>query len=358
MRLYEKGVREYYPLIYDLSIQDYEKLSASHINADLQKIRDDLETIEVNAKKAVKEIKPFDIKIFEQNFIKNHPLFKQKKKKIVEEENAFEFDFTPYEKRFRILKEVPLSTDHISATYKKVILGLIEEKRIGLALTTDGKLVGQYESMYQAGKVNGFNGRAIAAVASDKKGYLFKGFVWQLSKRKTLKRDTLPLKEEKDIINRSLMKKLAIKRTPKSLPAILDLSVKTRPDERWKDIPGYEGLYMVSSQGRVKALKKVSDGKQHKWYPERIKQLTVEVTEEPSGKIKTTTPLVTLCKDHNKKTVQVARWVYFLFVDSFNIKDATLRVYYKDGDNRNIDSGNLELKNAAWSINRMHRLHV
>lgn len=135
LRLYENGEREYYPLIYNLSIQDYEKLSASRINADLQKIREDLETIETNAKKAVKEIKPFDIKIFEQSFIKGHPLFKQKNRKIQEVDNTHEFDFALYEKKFRILKEVPLSADHISATYKKVISGLIEEKRIGLALS-------------------------------------------------------------------------------------------------------------------------------------------------------------------------------------------------------------------------------
>lgn len=136
LRLYLGGKREYYPLIYDLSKDDYNKLSASHINNDLQKIRSDLKAVEIDAGNAVKKIKPFDFKIFEQCYIKGNPMFKPKSKRKIEEGNKVsEFDFTLYEKRFHILKEKFSGTDHISATYKKVISNLIEERRIGLALS-------------------------------------------------------------------------------------------------------------------------------------------------------------------------------------------------------------------------------
>lgn len=136
LRLYANGEREYYPLIYDLSKDDYDKLSASHINKNLQKIRSALKNVETDANKEATKIKPFDFKIFQQCYIKGNSLFKQKsKRKIEQENNPTEFDFTLYEKRFRILKEKIPSADHISATYKKVISNLIEERRIGLALS-------------------------------------------------------------------------------------------------------------------------------------------------------------------------------------------------------------------------------
>lgn len=38
--------------------------------------------------------------------------------------------------------------------------------------------------------------------------------------------------------------------------------------EQWRDISGYEGLYQVSNQGRIKALAKVDSG--GKYWPEKI----------------------------------------------------------------------------------------
>ena len=34
------------------------------------------------------------------------------------------------------------------------------------------------------------------------------------------------------------------------------LSIDDLPNEIWKDIPGYKGLYQVSNLGRVKSLKR------------------------------------------------------------------------------------------------------
>lgn len=62
LRLYVDGEREYYPLIHDLSEDDYNKLSAPHINNDLQKIRSDLKAVETDASNTAKKIKPFDLK--------------------------------------------------------------------------------------------------------------------------------------------------------------------------------------------------------------------------------------------------------------------------------------------------------
>jgi len=217
--------------------------------------------------------------------------------------------------------------------------------------TVDGKLIAQFDSMYQAEKMEGYDARAICSVVNGD-CYLYKGFVWQLGRRKTLSKDLLPQKDETKRVNKNLMAKLGIKRDPDPLPAIFDLSLKSRSGERWKDIPGYEGLYMISNMGRVKALKKVSSGKAQHWYPEKIKCLTIEVHTEKPGKIRSSAPFVTLSKEHKKKIVQVARWVYYLFVEPFAIENSTMRIYCKDGNTLDVNYKNLELKNAAWSINR------
>lgn len=215
---------------------------------------------------------------------------------------------------------------------------------------TNGKLIRQFKSMYEAGKIAGFNNRSISSIANGS-GYLSNGYCWQFGKRKTLKPDTLPLNEETSGINESLIAKLGIVRVADPTPAIFDLSLKSRPGERWKDFPGYEGLYEISSHGRMKALKKVSEGKLKKWYPEKIKCLTVEINEDKSGNPKPGSACVTLCKNHKKKSYYVARWTYHLFVKPFDTSNSSLRVYCKDGNNLNMVAGNLELHNAAYSIN-------
>ncbi|GAB3026505.1 hypothetical protein GCM10027051_34110 [Niabella terrae] len=72
---------EYYPTIYDLSEEDYQKFSAPRISNELQQIRINLQKIETDAKKFADELVPFDLSYFEQQFIKDNPLFKQKQLK-------------------------------------------------------------------------------------------------------------------------------------------------------------------------------------------------------------------------------------------------------------------------------------
>ena len=45
--------------------------------------------------------------------------------------------------------------------------------------------------------------------------------------------------------------------------------------EIWKDIPNYEGLYQVSSIGRVKSVSRMAYGKRVKLLEERIMKPTL-----------------------------------------------------------------------------------
>lgn len=214
---------------------------------------------------------------------------------------------------------------------------------------TEGQMIRQFKSMRQAEMELGYSSKGISSVANGE-CFLFQGYCWQFGKAKTLRSGKLPFKKEGKQINTDLMKKLGIRQAPSPLPAYLDLGLSNRKGEQWKDFPGYEGLYKISNYGRVKALKRVSEGKQQKWYPETIKYLTIAVGLDSSGKKKVEPPVVTLCKNQVKKTHRVARWVYYLFVKPFSINDASLRVYCLDKNPLHIWAKNLVLLNASASF--------
>ncbi|WP_300600929.1 site-specific integrase [Niabella sp.] len=139
--------QEYYPTIYDLTQEDYNKFSAPRISEVLQKVRASLLEVERNAATAVKAINPFEFDCFEKEFIKNNPLFKERKKKaekkcienqpseLKQQEISVEFDFSPYEERFPIFKEESPAADYIAVTFTSYIKNLLMEGRIGTALS-------------------------------------------------------------------------------------------------------------------------------------------------------------------------------------------------------------------------------
>lgn len=188
-----------------------------------------------------------------------------------------------------------------------------------------GELLNQYVSIYEAAKQLGISGSAISAAASGDT-FLYKGFVWQYGWRKTLRKDKLP--------------RLAADAAP---------SAPEYNNEKWKDFPGYEGLYRLSNYGRVKALRKVSGAIYKRWYPERIMQVVFRSAPGEPG-TGTGTGMVTLSKNRKKTSFAVARWVYHLFVKPFDIADRNWRIYYKDGDCHNLYYRNLMLKRAIWSF--------
>lgn len=68
-----------YQTIYDLSQEEFDKLSASRISGQLQEIRSKLKEIEFNADKAAKALDPFTFEDFEKDYILNNPSFHQRK---------------------------------------------------------------------------------------------------------------------------------------------------------------------------------------------------------------------------------------------------------------------------------------
>jgi hypothetical protein len=218
---------------------------------------------------------------------------------------------------------------------------------------SQGHPIATYQSMYEAGKKTGFNESNIAEVVNGR-SHMYKGFFWLggIHKRK-LDLKKIERHHVREDIHKSLMKRLRIRKiTPENVPTFLNLSVETIPGERWKDVPNFEGLYKVSNLGRVKALQKVTYGRQQKWMPEQIQKIVVDFRIDKRGKEIPGSAFACMAKEGKKKLFSIPRLVYYLFVRKFNLGDTALRIYYKDGNSLNLHYSNLMLKPSTWSFSR------
>jgi integrase len=124
------GVSKYYPTIYGLSQAEKDKLTAPRLGAELQKVKSKLQEIEWTATEAVKGMDPFSYEEFERDYIKDNPLFIQTRVKAKPIAQAHkDFDFTPFYKKYPILRETPepgtIGEVYLSIIRKKLIRGKI-----------------------------------------------------------------------------------------------------------------------------------------------------------------------------------------------------------------------------------------
>lgn len=109
--------------------------------------------------------------------------------------------------------------------------------------------------------------------------------------------------------------------------------------EIWKDITGYEGLYMISNLGNVKSLV----GFNGKEYYNR--DLILRQTLTTTGYYK-----VELYKQKKRKSLKVHRLVAIHFIDNYLCKEV---VNHLDGDKLNNKVENLE-----WCTTRENVIHA
>lgn len=116
--------------------------------------------------------------------------------------------------------------------------------------------------------------------------------------------------------------------------------------EIWKDIPGYEGLYQVSNQGRVKSLlrKAVVQGNSYRSVPSKILFLNMS-----RGGYAT----VCLCRENKKMTHLLHRLVAQAFVAN---PDSKRTVNHINGDKSDNRASNLERN--TYSENIVHAFKV
>ncbi len=136
LRVTHERTSQYYPTIYELTEEDYNKLSASRISPSLQDIREKINEIDRTSNEIAKNLDAFTFSEFEKDYILNNRHFQQKKLKTAYvAKNNEEFDFTPYLKKFPIFNDDHSRLGTISITYLSYIKKLIQEKRIGTAVS-------------------------------------------------------------------------------------------------------------------------------------------------------------------------------------------------------------------------------
>lgn len=101
-------------------------------------------------------------------------------------------------------------------------------------------------------------------------------------------------------------------------------------NEIWKDIEGYEGIYMISSKGRVKSLK---------FGKEKI----LKNLKNTCGYL-----FVSLCKNGKFKNYLIHRLVASAFIDNPNNLS---QINHKDEDKTNNRIDNLEWCDSSYNIN-------
>ena len=135
LRVTSNRAVEYYQTVFDLSEEEFNRLSASRVSAQLQTIRDKLKEIERSASNFIEKLSPFEFSSFELQFIQDNKLFcprRAKLKQPVTIEAAF--DYAPFEKKFPILLDKNNAVGTISFAYSEYIKPLLREGRISTAV--------------------------------------------------------------------------------------------------------------------------------------------------------------------------------------------------------------------------------
>nr|WP_294991368.1 site-specific integrase [uncultured Sediminibacterium sp.] len=135
LRISYKGKTRDFQTIYDLTVDDFRKLKASHPGKALREITCKLELLRAKAATICKQMRGFTFEKFEFELYGGEHCLKTKKKQA----KPFtlldsEFDVEPFKKRFTILTEVHPDKDHISYVYSEYIQNLLKQERIGSAL--------------------------------------------------------------------------------------------------------------------------------------------------------------------------------------------------------------------------------
>ena len=110
------------------------------------------------------------------------------------------------------------------------------------------------------------------------------------------------------------------------------INIDDLPGEKWRDINGYEGLYQISSLGRVKSIPR-----------QRSRGGILRQTFSGSGYLG-----VCLCKNGKRRSTQVHRLVAIHFIDN---PDNLPEVNHKDEDKTNNEASNLEWATREYNEN-------
>jgi hypothetical protein len=129
-----------------------------------------------------------------------------------------------------------------------------------------------------------------------------------------------------------------------------NLSLISLPKERWKEIPGFEGYYKISNYGRVRTVPHETVNNVHGGvYTRKERLLKAHVIKKVNKTLKEETYglNITLSKDGIRYNFQIARLVYYLFKEKFDLSNKLIFITTRDNDGRNVHISNLVKMNMT-----------
>lgn len=215
--------------------------------------------------------------------------------------------------------------------------------------TVNGDLIAQYEDIHAASETLGIHHTHILAVIN-KKGITAGTFRWFAKGYTPTKDDFIPETKSKPekIFNINLWKKLGQPPVDQdNPPACMNLSLEDLPGEKWKPIPNLTGYFAISNKGRIKRLDSWTENRNKTFYKERIIALFLDTHSNTNSTLYTNL-------SYNGKRVQIRlyKYLYYCFVKKFDMNDRSLVVINKNEPSWNLDTSNLELRSAAYHLNK------
>lgn len=127
--------------------------------------------------------------------------------------------------------------------------------------------------------------------------------------------------------------------------------------ERWADIPMLDGAYLISNYGRIKALARWIAHPNNSGFYTKERILKLRLTTY-SFENRTAYRLAgQIGFDRKRFSIPIARMVYNLFVEPFDIEDRCLSIAFKDEDSLNIGPYNLRLTTRSAVITKAYKLN-
>lgn len=130
-----------------------------------------------------------------------------------------------------------------------------------------------------------------------------------------------------------------------NIPPYRDTNLDNRPGEVWKDIPDLVGYYFISNYGRVLRAERKSKDRLGRPFTKARQIVLPRINQDRNLHLKECSQRlqVSLTIGGRAHNLQVARLVYYQFVEHFDLKDPNLVVSYKNNNGLDVSPGNLEL---------------
>jgi integrase len=198
LRIYYQGKAVLYPTVYNLTQEEYNKLTAKRTSDRLMEIRDKLDDLKQQAENAADAISPFNFEKFFIRFVYEHRLFIQKKKKVEKLASELSSAKLPEDwiKRFPLLIETHPFPNAISVLYAEIIKTLLHQKRVSTAIC--------YHDSYVSFKSFRGNIRISEVTAS----YLYEYEAWILGQKKSITTVGMYARGLRAIYKKAIKKKL------------------------------------------------------------------------------------------------------------------------------------------------------